>query len=395
MNTLKSTAVILVLAGVLYGVYTALNKPATEPPPGISKRDIDEMSEPQIDFGGSGSGAELANELPGPPGSLTLKSESRSPAQLGSAQLGSAPPTIPDKPSTSPPSIYGAGRNAVESDDASPAETAAAESFNRRSNFETPAAEASPAPADMQPEATSSGSPAIALATFRRDVALAEQHVADGKFRTALATLTPHYHVTELPAEQRAQLLAWLDALAAKVIYSREHLLESPYIVRGRETLFDVAEKLQVPADLLANINGVTDPRIMLPGTELKVVPGPLRADVAIDRGELTLFVGELYAGRFPISLGNEPPQPGEFAVQSKSPDHTYVGPDGRTIPANDPANPYGQCWIDLGTSACIHGSPASAAPSTQTLGCISLSPQDARDVYAMLVPGSKVTIRR
>jgi hypothetical protein len=172
-------------------------------------------------------------------------------------------------------------------------------------------------------------------------------------------------------------------------------MLQSPYVVRGRETLFDVAERLRVPAELLATINGVSDPRILLPGTELKVVPGPMRAEIALERGELTLFVGELYAGRFPISLGNEPPQPGEFSVQNKALDRTYVGPDGRTIPANDPANPYGQCWIDLGASACIHGSSLSAAPGTQSLGCISLSPQDARDVYAMLVPGSTVLVRR
>jgi lipoprotein-anchoring transpeptidase ErfK/SrfK len=130
-------------------------------------------------------------------------------------------------------------------------------------------------------------------------------------------------------------------------------------------------------------------------GTQLKVVPGPMRADVNLTAGELTLFVGDLYAGRFPISLGNEPPAPAEYTVQNKAPDRTYIGPDGRMIPANDPTNPYGQCWIDLGPTACIHGSPQSAAPSTQTLGCISLSPQDARDVYAMLVPGSKVIVRK
>jgi hypothetical protein len=384
-----------VLAGVLYGVYTALNKPTTQPPPGITKHDIDEMSAPEIDFAAGGSEAAPAVDLPGPPGVLTLSSESKSPADLGSATK-----TSPIKPSTTPPSIYGSGGDATESAEASPAEQTAAGSYNRRSNFETPAPTdiASPSlPEENTSPASPAGSttPAIASATFRRDAALAEQHVADGKFRTALATLTPHYHIAELPAEERAQLLVWLDALAAKVIYSREHLLESPYVVRGQETLFDVAQRLQVPAELLANINGVSDPRILLPGTELKVVPGPLSAEIAIDRGELTLFVGELYAGRFPISLGNESPQPGEFAVQSKAVDRTYFGPDGRTIPANDPTNPYGQCWIDLGASACIHGSPLSAAPGTQGLGCISLSPQDAKDVYAMLVPGSKVVIRR
>jgi hypothetical protein len=378
VNTLKSAAVILVLAGVLYGVYTALNKRETPPPPGMTSRDIDDMAPPDIDIAPGGATDERHAKLPSPPSTLTLASEGSSPADLHKhADEASSSPTRP--------SIYGpdaaADAAAQPPPTTPPVESAdATGSYNRRSNFESPAV---------------SISPATAVVAFRRDCQVAEQQVEGGKFRSALATLSAHYSVAQLPPEERAQLLAWLDALAAKVIYSREHLLESPYVVRGRETLFDVAEQLHVPADLLANINGVSDPRILVPGTELKVVPGPMRAEVNVAAGELTLFLGDLYAGRFPVALGNEPPQPKEYIVQNKSPDRTYIGADGRTIPANDPTNPYGQCWIDLGPEACIHGSPQSAAPGTQTLGCISLSPQDARDVYAMLVPGSKVVVKR
>ena len=382
MNTLKSAAVILVLAGVLYGVYTALNTRSTPPPQGMSARDIDDIAPPEIDFALGGSDA---SPLAAPPEPLTLSSESRSPAEVPAA--------------SSPPSIYGpAGAAAQPPPTAPPPEQSAdAGSYNQRSNFETPEGtgdrgqrtEDNPQSAIRNPQ-----SPALAAASFRRDLQLAEHQVADGKFRSALATLSSHYRA-DLSSQDRALLLSWLDALAAKVIYSREHLLDSPYVVRGRETLFDLAQQLHVPAELLANINGVSDPRILLQGTELKVVPGPMRADVSLATGELTLLLGDLYAGRFPISIGNEPPPPGEYSVQNKTPDRTYIGPDGRTIPANDPTNPYGQCWIDLGPAACIHGSPQSAAPAAQTLGCISLSPQDARDVYAMLVPGSKVVVRK
>ena len=71
----------------------------------------------------------------------------------------------------------------------------------------------------------------------------------------------------------------------------------------------------------------------------------------------------------------------------------SYYGLDGRVIPANDPNNPYGGWWISLGGEVAIHGSPAT--PSNQTLGCISLSPQDAKDVYSILSMGSEVAIRR
>jgi len=220
--------------------------------------------------------------------------------------------------------------------------------------------------------------------------------VAEGKHRAALAKLTPHYAHTELPADQRAVLYSWLDALAGKVIYSREHLVTQAHHVRKGETLYDVAHQYNVEYRLLQNINSrdVSDPLILIPATELKVVPGPFRVDVDLTTGELTLLVNDLYAGRFPFSVGDQPPQPGDYRVVDKrSQQKTYVGFDGRMIPANDPANPYGGWWISLGGEVAIHGSPAT--PGNKTLGCISLSPQDAKDVYGIVSIGSEVKIRR
>jgi hypothetical protein len=137
----------------------------------------------------------------------------------------------------------------------------------------------------------------------------------------------------------------------------------------------------------------VSDPLILVPSTELKVVPGPFQADVNLATGEITLLLGDLYAGRFPFVLGDQPPHPGDYKVVDKrSQQKTYVGFDGRVIPANDPTNPYGGWWLCLGGEVAIHGSPAS--PSEKTLGCISLSPQDAADVYGILSIGSEVKIR-
>jgi LysM repeat protein len=223
-----------------------------------------------------------------------------------------------------------------------------------------------------------------------------EQLVASGKYRSALAKLTPHYANQELPAEQRAVLMSWLDSLAAKVIYSREHLLTSPHQVRKGETLYDVAHQYNVEYRLLQNINSreVSDPQILVPATELKVVPGPFHADVNLTASEITLLVNDLYAGRFSFVVGDQPPQPGEYKIVDKrSQQKTYVGFDGRIIPANDANNPYGGWWISLGGEVAIHGSPVT--PGDKTLGCIALSPQDAQDVYGIVSIGSKVTIRR
>jgi len=245
--------------------------------------------------------------------------------------------------------------------------------------------------------AAAAAAPALAAYDLKRDMAEADQLIAENKYKAALAKLTPHYASADLPADQRAVLLSWLDPLAAKVIYSREHLLAAAHQVRKGETLYDVAHLYNVEYRLLQNINSkeVSDPLILVPATELKVVPGPFRADVNLSTGELTLYVGDLYAGRFPFTLGDQPPQPGEFKVIDKrSQQKSYVGfVDGRVIPANDPSNPYGGWWLSLGGEVALHGSPA--IPGDQTLGCMALSTQDAKDVYGILSIGSEVKIRR
>ena len=380
MNTLKSTAVILVLAGVLYGVYTALNQPEAPPPPGMTKQDIDEMAPPDIDFGGA---AASTAHLPAPPTTLTPATGS-SPAAGLHADHDHSPSHDESSSTYAPPT--GTSASPTTEAPASPAlrgpeSSAAGQTYNQKSSFESAAPPAA--------------SPSLAAFALRRDLALAEQQIAENKFRDALSTLSPHYHRAELPSEDRAALIAWLDALAAKVVYSREHWLQQAYEIRGSETLFDIAQRIHVPAELLQNINGLGDPRVVVPGTKLKLVPGPMRAEVNLTSGELTVFVSDLYAGRFPFTLGNEPPQPGDYEVKDRQPERTYYGPDGRTIPANDPTNPYGQCWIDLGPAACIHGSPTAANVNSPALGCICLSPQDARDVYSILARGSRVSIKR
>jgi hypothetical protein len=259
-----------------------------------------------------------------------------------------------------------------------------------------PKLETTPGTPDAAQAAADAASPALAAYALRRDLAEAEQLVAEGKYRAALAKLSPHYSHTELPAEQRAVLYSWLDALAGKVIYSREHLLAAAHQVRKGETLYDVAHQYNVEYRLLQNINSreVSDPQYLVPSAELKVVPGPFRADVNLTTGELTLLVNDLYAGRFPFTVGDQPPQAGDYRVIDKrSQQKTYVGFDGRMIPANDPANPYGEWWISLGGEIAIHGSPATTG--NKTLGCISLSPNDAKDVYGIVSIGSDVKIHR
>ena len=237
------------------------------------------------------------------------------------------------------------------------------------------------------------GDKPVGVRAYERAMRLARTAIDEQKYRSALEHLSVFYESQDLTADEHRELLNLLDPLAARVIYSREHLVEDPYVVRGNESLMDVAARLDVPWQLLQKINGVNNPKILLPGTELKVVPGPFRAEVDLENQELTVFLGNLYAGRFPISVGSDPaPVEGEFKVREKKEDRAYFA-QGGTIPAGSPRNPFGKFWMDLGSEMSIHGSPVGGGDGQ--MGCISLSPRDAEDVFSILSVGSKVRVLR
>ena len=223
----------------------------------------------------------------------------------------------------------------------------------------------------------------------------ARAEVEAGKHRQALFILSRLYADPRLTAADRRRLQDALDPLAAQVIYSQQHTLEQPFLVRRGDTLPAIAEQYQVPWQLLANINGVRDPEFLVPGTKLKVVRGPFRAEINLADQELTLHLNQLYAGRFPIAVGQDPPPTvGEFEIKAKSEGREFATGDGQVIPAGHPANPYGTMFMEIGRNLAMHGS-ATAEDAAPSAGCISLSPRDALDVAGILSVGSTVTIRR
>lgn len=224
---------------------------------------------------------------------------------------------------------------------------------------------------------------------------LAMEQVEAGKLKEALAMLSVFYNAQDLPQDQHADLVDLLDALAREVVYSRRHLLDMPYVVAPGETLEQIAKTCNVPVDVLARINGF-DPNAVPPaGLKVKVIPGPFRAEIDLNTNEITMFLGELYAGRYPATFGSEPePRPGVYQILDKQRNRNYYASNGMQISANDPKNPFGGYWLDLGQDLCIHGSP-EVETGANHMGCISLSPLDAADVFGMLGRGSQVTIRK
>ena len=428
MQTLKTAVVVVLLLVVFYGVYEMLNRPPDEPPPGVAE--LPELTQPEIDFGNLDDGSAFDQVLSVPAESATAHpavSRPAAPVAQPPAQYGTyAPPGFSDQGpplNTAPPLTSQLPRDAQNGPPSatSPAPpsltTSSSASLPTVGGSRSPAASGFPV-ADTAITNTLPGNPhvqnnpflhedvttkpsdlrgddrQIGARAYEQALKMAKSQLAEDDHHAALSTLSVWYKSQDLTAEEHRELLNLLDPLAGRVVYSREHLVEPPYRVRRNETLADIARQYDVPPQLLQKINGIENPNVLLPGSELKVLHGPFRGDVDLQAQELTVFLNQLYAGRFPITVGRDPePTAGEFQVRDKQLEKAYFSMDGRTIPAESPANPFGHVWLDLGREVCIHGSPMGGAQ--QQRGCISLSPRDAEDVYSILSIGSTVRILR
>ncbi|MDR1140833.1 MAG: LysM peptidoglycan-binding domain-containing protein [Planctomycetaceae bacterium] len=141
------------------------------------------------------------------------------------------------------------------------------------------------------------------------------------KIRNAFVQLSRLYEHQELNEAEKAYMLPLLDRLALNVIYSRNaHILEPAYIIRLGDSVDSIAQTFDLSPALLMKINGLTGARPLEPGTELKVVVGHFDAKISAGHRELTLILGGLYAGRFPVALGERIEHlRGEFYVSSKT----------------------------------------------------------------------------
>jgi lipoprotein-anchoring transpeptidase ErfK/SrfK len=404
-------AIVVFTATVMWGAYTSLTTPPESLPDDVRELVFDH--EPAIVMDDQSFQTGLSDALPELDINIGQPAAPPEPAQLAAgepesvpasasavtARLSDAAPAPPAKPHVSTPyastsqSFELPDPNSVAADFPASGKDLNLPKIDSDFALTSGTANASPLPGNelssdvIQAAATPNIGVENAIRTADR------QYAADQR-KEALATLSIFYNTPNLSGQQRADLLARLDPLAREVIYSDQHLLERPYRVGQKETLVQIATKYQVPWQLLANINQIADPMTLLPGTVLKVVTGPFRAEVSLTQQELTLFVGDLYAGRFPIAVGSDPvPKPGTYTVQDKQTEHTFYNRDGVPIEAGRAENPYGSVWLDLGGQLCIHGSPNPHQPTDK--GCISLADSFATDLYGILTPGSAVTIRR
>ncbi|MFN3190126.1 MAG: L,D-transpeptidase family protein [Aureliella sp.] len=225
-----------------------------------------------------------------------------------------------------------------------------------------------------------------------REQALAK--AGRGELLEALRLLTPYFDSPELGYRESIDLVDLLDALSLQVIYSDRHLLEPPYTVRAGDTLESVANAFKVNPELLSAVNALPEGNALVANSQIKVLQGPFHARVNLQREELTVFLGDLYAGRFPLSLGKDPaPELGFFQVVDRQQDRMYYGRNNITVKPKDPRNPFGGYWINVSNKVYIHGTAEIISSELKDAGCVSLSPLDAEHVFNILSKGSRVAV--
>jgi LysM repeat protein len=234
--------------------------------------------------------------------------------------------------------------------------------------------------------------PAIQSALERQELAQAHQMLSEWYGSPALSPL------------EAQQIEKLLSQLAGTVVYSTEHRLEPPYVVHAGDTLETIAAQYEVPWQLLAKINGIPASDLVQPGQELKVIHGPFSAVVELGKGQLTLMLGDRYAGRFPIIT--EPgaaSREGQWTLEQKLVNPAADASGVVSASYNAPAAPVDRTLVlrsespqASGATISITSGPAPpSGPTAVAPAAIRLSPQDAEELADILSVGSRVTIRR
>jgi len=452
VNQVKTTLVVLILLGALYGAYTVFNRPVEdiEASADWQEHGVEEL---KIEMGQAVSDptaltpfdpGSLEPYTPGEtPGGL-VEFDPSAPTQPKAFDPSMAPPLAASEPPPISPVEAGSFKSSTTPSDGSGMLSTAQPGIStpgitqpgitqsgitQSAPLVTNPAPASPAPDYAKNYPTTNSNPtsqesfvgnvdignapnvdsvsSVTTESSKEQLGLilgeARRFIDSQDYGAALAKLTVHHRDPDLLPEDQAALTEWLNLLARKVVYSTEAHVDAPYQAKPGDTLASIANQYDVPPSLLYNINkdqlqlgpqpSVDTP--LRPGTSVKVVKGPFWANVDLDRQKLVLTVhgSRYFAGEFDISVGQDPaPRLGDYRVLEKK-EYPAYSSNGQAFAQADPRNPYGNYLLRIsGDGLCIHGSPEGVITDQ---GCIALGPVDAGDVFGILSENSKIEIRR
>jgi hypothetical protein len=390
-ESLKPLVVLVLLGTILYGAWSIVNKgpggPAVAP---AEPQRADLASAPAF-----APQVELPAAPPQPAAAVAAPTTNTVPPFPDAAGLPAAPPATAAAvaPAESAPTYL----NAVSAPPPLAAGQAAAAATMQPPGAVPPATAFEPANSQQMPPPSPFVRETPPSAAFASSWADAHDKLAAGRYAEALAVLSTWHDDPSLGLEESQRLEDLLGQLAGTVIYSQQDLLLPPYVVQQGETLQSIAAPLAVPWQLLAKINGVSDPARLVPGESLKLVRGPFDAVVSVSRRRLSLRVGGNYAGSFPVVVGRQIRE----RVGSALP---VVAAQEGPAPAALPTTATQVAWsqpgaksIGLADGLAIEGVVDPATVSDDAIPATSLivAERDLEELVDMLGPGSQVLVRQ
>ena len=411
MNSLKTAFVSLILLGVLYGMYQVLQAPPvaldsdgymTQEAPTTAEVFIGEEEISPDDLFAEDD-TELALIESSSEAPALVKTELEENEGISPPELGDLQPQAEDEPDSrvADPNIAligkedtvpsGGGFIRSQPEPISESETGQFGTGNLSPETVPPITE-TPDNTNLASRAMQVPSPLFKRSRneltdvqFKSDMSQAwidaEMLVNNLQYAQALNVLSYFYGDRRLSLKEEEELLTWLDALAAKVLYSTEHHLFEAYIVESTDTLSSIATAHGITEDLLYNINQTrfgNDGKLFA-GLELKVIQGPVHAEMDVTGKTLTLFSGEAYAGRFELNFSPTMP----FAAGS----YTVLTRTNGLTSGDSATSGYS---IGLANGIEFTEIGADGVPPDEGIG---LAMNDMFDVYSILSKESVVTI--
>lgn len=275
-----------------------------------------------------------------------------------------------------------------------------------------------PEPQAQQPQRSSTsgvlpGVPAASNAGLSDLIARADALVAQSKPVEARDILNRALFDRSTTERDRETLRERIQRINETLVFSRAvapgDKVSRSYTIGPGDSLAKIAANEKTDADwrLIAQINGISDPRRIRVGQTVKLLQGPFHAVVYKSRFRLDLFASatdssgnRLFLRSFPVGLGEFGSTPtGSFVVrpQSKLINPVWTNPrNGQYFGADNPENPIGEHWIGLDpaddasasfTQYGLHGTidPGSIGLE-KSMGCVRLAAPDIELLYGLLV---------
>lgn len=190
-----------------------------------------------------------------------------------------------------------------------------------------------------------------------------------------------------------------LGQLNTALLFSRNKLEGDVfYTVKSGDRLLRIAKAHNVEAELIQNINNITDPRTLQIGRRLKIPSVDFSIRVNIGENTLTLLNNGKFFKKYRVRTGLlEGLTPtGQYTIKNKLVDPEWRDPStGKRYPPGDPANELGSRWMGfevsgLGIHETIHPETIGDYASR---GCVGMLKKDVQELYALVPVGTPVTI--